>query len=217
MDNVPPGARSSPAVVATVSPCFYGFRKRCSGRPTNRARPSSLRRSESVRTIRYRRVPVLVAVAEPGLLRRVRRESDDHAGEEGAAKEGTSAAHSRNNVLCRSAPVCKAFPEHAGEVCEDVDDHQHAPGDEAQRVQSAQLAAAVPDDEQRNAGSEQRQRGGDEQRSQHPQQQPRRSFEPVELVAGVVARESPAGTGELEQDRRDEQEPEEDVHGQVRP
>ena len=103
--------------------------------------------------IRYRQVPVLVAMAEPGLLRRVRRESDDHAGEEGAAKEGTSAAHARNNVLCVSAPVCRPFPEHAGEVCEDVDDHQHAPGDEAQRVQSAQLAA-MPDDDQRNAGSE---------------------------------------------------------------
>ena len=68
-------------------------------------------------------MPVLVAVAQPGLLSRVGGERDDGTGEEGAGEHGASAAHSRNNVLCVSAPVRRTFSEHAGEVSEDVDDH----------------------------------------------------------------------------------------------
>jgi hypothetical protein len=52
-----------------------------------------------------------------------------------------------------------------------VHDHDDAPDAEADRVQAEQQSAAVPNDEQRDSASEERQGRGDEQRSKHPQQE----------------------------------------------
>ena len=137
-------------------------------------------------------------MAQPGLLGRVGGQGDNHTGEESAAERGTPAARPRNNRLCVTAPVGRADPQRAYEVGEDVDDHQHPPDAEADRVQREQQPAAVPDHDERDSASEERQRRGDQQRSKQPQQKPRRPFKPVWLVARVVAQEPPARAGELE-------------------
>src|SRR4249920_295957 len=62
------------------------------------------------------------------------RRGDNHTGEEGAAERGTPAAHAGNNRLCVSAPVRRAQPQRACEVGENVDDHDHPPDAEADRV-----------------------------------------------------------------------------------
>src|SRR5205823_11113717 len=81
-----------------------------------------------------RSVSVLSTVAQPGLLSRVGGERDDHTGEEGTAERCTPAAHPGNDLFCVGEPVGRADPQRACEVGEDVDDHQHAPDAEADRV-----------------------------------------------------------------------------------
>ena len=63
------------------------------------------------------------------------------------------------------------------DVREDVNDHQRAPDDEAQRVDGTKHAAAVAKDKQGNSTAEQRQRRADQQRGKQPEQEPRRPFQ----------------------------------------
>src|SRR5471030_1873086 len=95
-------------------------------------------------------------------------------------------------------PIRGADSEGTGEVREDVDDHQHAPGDETERVQRPQLSTAVTDDDERDACAEEQQGRGDKERGEPPQQRLWRAGLPIRLVACVIATESPAGGGELE-------------------
>ena len=81
-----------------------------------------------------------------------------HAGEQGGAKCGTSGLRAGNDEPRVSPPVRSAYPKHPFEVRENVDDQQHAPREEAERVHGAQYSAAVPDGDQRNSASEERQR-----------------------------------------------------------
>jgi hypothetical protein len=93
---------------------------------------------------------VLMAVAQPALLSRVGGQRDDHAREEGTAECGTPAARSGNDLLSVKAPVCRADPQRACDVREDVDDHQDPPDAEAESVQAEEQSATVPEDERTN-------------------------------------------------------------------
>ena len=84
------------------------------------------------------RVPVLVAVAQPGLLSRVGGKRDDRPREKGTRECGASAADSGNDPLGVGEPVGRSEPERAREVREDVHDHDDTPDAEADRVHAKQ-------------------------------------------------------------------------------
>jgi hypothetical protein len=144
-----------------------------------RSRSTKLRRPCSTAIV----VSVLAAVTQPGLLDRVGGRGNNHTGEEGAAERGTPAARPGNDRVRVGAPVRRAQPQRACQIGEDVDDHDHPPDAEADRVHGKQRSTAMPGDDQRDSASKERQRRGDQKRGKQQQQKLRRPFEPVRLVA----------------------------------
>src|SRR5205807_1514479 len=94
------------------------------------------------------------------------------AGEQGVGEQGAPDTRSGNDRRCTALPVGGAESNRAHDVCAGVDDHQHAPDAEADRVHHLHPAAALPDDDQSDSAPEERERRGDEKWSEQPQREP---------------------------------------------
>ena len=102
-----------------------------------------------------------------------------------------------------------------GCVRQDVHAHRAEPDDEARLVQTDDQSLLRPHEDDCDARAEQHGGRCDGQRCDHePEQRVRRTTAQILRVAEVVARETPAGARELQEDRWQEHEPEEDVNRQ---
>src|SRR6266536_4057246 len=86
-------------------------------------------------------VSMLSAVAQPRLLGLVGGQGDNDAGEDGAAERGAPAARSGNDLLSTAPPVCRAHPQRACEVGEDVEDHQYP---QTAKMAACRLSSSPP-------------------------------------------------------------------------
>jgi hypothetical protein len=107
-------------------------------------------------------VVAVTAVVQDGPLGGERRRGQDYAGEPRSDEHGAPTSDAGDHVHRVAPPVHGSVAQHAREVGEHVHADQHAPSDETERVQRSELAAAVPDHDHRDAGSEERERRRDE-------------------------------------------------------
>jgi hypothetical protein len=112
----------------------------------------------------------------------------------------------------RRARIIGCAPPRAPQIDEHVHPEEDEPDDRRRAVEVAgELERVAVQEPHRDAAAEEDDRRRHEQRREQPQRDLRRPFRDVGPTARVVAGEPQAGARQLEQDGRDQSEPDEDV------
>lgn len=157
-------------------------------------------------------VVVVVPDVDPAVLGRKEGDAEHQAADDRRRQPVKAGSLPRDGLPLGGQDVVRCAPQRASKIDEHVEAEQQEPHHRRRTMEPTGDLERMPVEKSHgDSTSEQHHCGHDEQRREQPHRQLWRPVRHVRTSARVVAGESPARCRELQQDHRDQGEPDEDV------